>query len=74
MDGSDQQVTQQAKKFANRLHGRFGLPIALQDERLSTADAKSRLYESGGYSSLQKEQIDAMAAVIILESYFANSA
>ncbi len=27
-------ITPRAKKFANRLHGRFGLPVELHDERL----------------------------------------
>lgn len=70
MDGSEQEITQRAKKFANRLHGRFAIPIAHQDERLTTADAKARLFEFGGYKALSKEQIDAMSAVLIIESYF----
>lgn len=70
MDGSEQEVTDQARKFARRLHGRFGLPTHLQDERLTTTDAKARLFEFGGYQALKKEQIDAISAVIILESYF----
>ena len=44
MDGTEQPLTQRARKFANRLHGRFNLPIALQDERLTTTDAKARLF------------------------------
>ena len=42
MDGSEQEMTQRAKKFANRINGRFGVKIATQDERLTTADAKTR--------------------------------
>ena len=29
MDGTEQPLTQRARKFANRLHGRFNLPIAV---------------------------------------------
>ena len=31
MDGTEQELTLRAKKFANRLHGRFNLPVELQD-------------------------------------------
>jgi len=70
MDGSEQEMTQRAKKFANRINGRFGIKIATQDERLTTADAKARLFEMGGYKALTKGQVDAMSAVLIIESYF----
>ncbi len=70
MDGTNQQVTFQAKKFANRIHGMFGLPIHNQDERLTTADAKARLFDEGGYRALGKDNVDAVSAQIILESYF----
>ena len=41
MDGSEQEMTQRAKKFANRLHGRFKVAVETCDERLTTTDAKS---------------------------------
>ena len=47
MDGSEQRVTAQARRFANRLQGRAGLPVHLADERLSTREAWTRLVESG---------------------------
>ncbi|GLP97123.1 Holliday junction resolvase RuvX [Paraferrimonas sedimenticola] len=70
MDGTEQPFTARAKKFGNRLHGRFGLPVEFQDERLTTADAKERLFELGGFKKLQKGQIDSVSAVLILESFF----
>ncbi|MCJ8301802.1 Holliday junction resolvase RuvX [Shewanella sp.] len=72
MDGTEQEMTQRAKKFANRINGRFGVKIATQDERLTTADAKARLFEFGGFKALTKGQVDAMSAVLIIESYFEN--
>ncbi|RLV61487.1 Holliday junction resolvase RuvX [Parashewanella curva] len=72
MDGTEQPLTQRARKFANRLNGRFGIKTELQDERLTTTDAKARLYELGGYKKLAKNQIDAVSAVLIVESYFEN--
>ena len=45
MDGTEQPLTARARKFANRLHGRFGYQVQLQDERLSTVEAKSRILD-----------------------------
>ncbi|CAM4017059.1 MULTISPECIES: Holliday junction resolvase RuvX [Shewanella] len=72
MDGTEQEMTQRARKFANRISGRFGVKTATQDERLTTADAKARLFEMGGYKALSKGQVDSMSAVLIIESYFEN--
>ncbi|WP_114196215.1 Holliday junction resolvase RuvX [Edaphovirga cremea] len=70
MDGTEQPVTAQARKFANRLHGRFGVQIELHDERLSTVEARSHLFDRGGFKALDKGSVDAASAVIILESWF----
>ncbi|MBW8192667.1 Holliday junction resolvase RuvX [Neiella marina] len=72
MDGTEQELTKRAKKFGNRLHGRFGYPVAWQDERLTTVDAKARLFEFGGYKALTKGKVDSVSAVLIIESYFEN--
>lgn len=70
MDDSEQELTQKARKFANRLHGRFGLPTYLHDERLSSAEVKDYLYEIGGYKKLKQNPIDAYAAELILKGFF----
>jgi len=70
MDGSEQQLTLDARKFGNRLAGRFGKKVEFQDERLTTADAKERLFAQGGYRNLKKDNIDAQSAKLIIESYF----
>ncbi|WP_354624902.1 Holliday junction resolvase RuvX [Psychromonas sp. MME2] len=69
MDGTEQPITQRAKKFANRLNGRFGVNIALQDERLTTASAKEFIFSHGGYKALEKGKIDSVSAALILESW-----
>ncbi|MBN3082808.1 Holliday junction resolvase RuvX [Pectobacterium polaris] len=70
MDGTEQPLTARARKFANRLHGRFGVAIDLHDERLSTVEARADLFERGGFKALDKGSVDAASAVIILESWF----
>ncbi len=69
MDGTEQAITKRAVKFANRLTGRFGVKTELHDERLTTKDAKARLFEDGGYKALQKGAIDSASAMVILESW-----
>lgn len=70
MDGTEQPLTIRARKFAHRLNGRFGLPIKLHDERLSTIEARANLFARNGYRALTKSNIDSLSAVIILESWF----
>lgn len=70
MDGSEQELTQRAKKFANRLHGRFGISVELHDERLTTVEAKSEIFQRGGYKALTKGKVDSISACLILESWF----
>ncbi|CDL84010.1 Holliday junction resolvase RuvX [Xenorhabdus cabanillasii] len=70
MDGTEQLVTAQARKFANRLHGRFGVQVELHDERLTTVEARSNLFDHGGYRALDKGKVDSASAVVILESWF----
>jgi putative Holliday junction resolvase len=72
MDGSEQPLTEMARKFANRLHGRFGIAVHLQDERLTTVAAKESLFAHGGYKSLQKDKVDSAAAQLILEDYLSS--
>ncbi|RUO27900.1 Holliday junction resolvase RuvX [Aliidiomarina sedimenti] len=70
MDGSEQPITVRARKFANRLHGRFGVKVELQDERLTTVSAKELLFAEGGYRNLDKDSIDSASACLILQDYF----
>ncbi|HGF0768108.1 TPA: Holliday junction resolvase RuvX [Kluyvera georgiana] len=70
MDGTEQPLTARARNFANKIHGRFGVPITLHDERLSTVEARAGLFEHGGFRALNKGSVDSASAVVILESFF----
>ncbi len=72
MDGTEQFVTQAAKRFANRVYKRFQIPVVLQDERLTTVTAKDELFQLKGARALRKQTIDANAARVILEAWFAQ--
>ncbi|MFP1981156.1 Holliday junction resolvase RuvX [Lonsdalea quercina] len=70
MDGTEQPLTARARRFAQRLHGRFGVAVELHDERLSTVEARSGLFAQGGFRALDKGSVDSASAVVILESWF----
>ena len=70
MDGSEHDVSRRARRFANQLKGRFRLPVALVDERLTSFDADLRLREAGVKGRDRKGLDDAVAAQQILQDYF----
>ncbi|MGV6988439.1 Holliday junction resolvase RuvX [Testudinibacter sp. P80/BLE/0925] len=70
MDGTEQDITQRARKFSQRIHGRFGVQVELHDERLSTVEARAEIFARRGFKALEKGKIDSISACIILESWF----
>ena len=72
MDGTEQKLTHAAKKFADELQSKFNLPVFGMDERLSTKDARERLFATGGYKALQNGQVDSIAAQLILQNWLAE--
>jgi putative Holliday junction resolvase len=70
MDGTESELAKRARKFANRIHGRFGYPVALYDERLSTREAKQEARERGHRGSYRDNPVDSIAARLILESWW----
>ena len=73
-DGAEHDMTRRAKRFARALEGRFRLPVALADERLSSASAKTTLRESGRGGREHKREVHALAAQVILQSYLESVA
>lgn len=69
-DGTPHEMTRLATKFAERLHKRFNLPVAMADERLSSLDAEARLRETGRNAKSAKPLLDAVAAQLILQTWF----
>jgi putative Holliday junction resolvase len=73
MDDSESELSVRARKFANRLHGRFGIKVELLDERLSSFAAKGEVMERGGSRDYKHNPVDSIAARLILESWFARA-
>ncbi len=69
-DGTPHELTALCRRFANRLKGRFNLPVILVDERYTSAAASSALNELGIRGRKQKIVLDQYAAQQILQAYF----
>lgn len=69
-DGTPHEMTRLAQKFAERLKRRYHLPVAFADERLTSLDAEARLRETGRDSRAARPLLDAVAAQLILQTWF----
>lgn len=69
LDGSPNDMTPRVQAFADALRTRIGVPVILQDERLTSREAESRLALREKDWRARKRQIDAAAAAIILQDY-----
>ena len=72
MDGSESQFCLRARKFGKRLHGKYGVEVAMVDERLSTFTAKNQLQTKNQKYKHKKTLVDDIAAVLILETWLAD--
>jgi len=72
LDDSDQLATFAAKKFAKKLIHRFKIPVHGEDERFTTIEARSLLFDKGGFRSIKKAEIDSIAAVLITEQWLGS--
>lgn len=72
-DGTPHETTRLAQKFAERLRRRFHLPVAFADERLTSLDAEARLRETGRDGRAARPLLDAVAAQLILQTWFEST-
>ena len=73
MDGSEQEMTRAARRFANQLQGRYHLPVIDIDERLTSVEAAHIMRDKEHMARLGKQNNDAttdqIAAQLILTQY-----
>ncbi|NFV78846.1 Holliday junction resolvase RuvX [Magnetospirillum aberrantis] len=67
MDGTEGSRCQSTRAFARNLLGLRDLPLALWDERLSTAAVTRTLLEADASRARRAEVVDKMAAAYILQ-------
>jgi len=69
LDGSPTDQTAIVQTFANALKTQIDIPVILQDERLSSVEAESRLATRETDWRKRKAKLDAAAAAVILQDY-----
>ena len=70
LDGTPHDMTARCQRFANQLHGRYGLPVMECDERLTSAQAEAALADAGHTRWRDRKPVlDAVAAQIILQHF-----
>lgn len=69
LDGSPTHQTAIVETFARLLEAQIAVPVILQDERLSSHEAESRLAARESDWRKRKAKLDAMAAAVILQDY-----
>lgn len=67
LDGSDSESTRAARELAGQVEQRTNLPVELWDERLTTARALRAIRDQGGTTRGRKEDVDALAASVLLQ-------
>lgn len=75
LDGGDQPARDRARGFARELGRRYRLPVQQVDERQSSIEAAQRFAAgraAGARKRHQAAQLDALAAVVILERWLAE--
>jgi putative holliday junction resolvase len=74
LDGSPTSMTPRVEQFARQLRMKTSLPVTLQDERLSSREAESRLAVLDKDWRSRKARLDAAAAAVILQDYLDSRA
>ena len=74
MDGTENDMTRAARRFANQLNGRYNLPTELVDERLTSMEAEEIITEQRRTGRMKKKSskaaLDQVAAQLILQTWF----
>lgn len=72
IDGTEGIRCERTGEFGRALEQRFSLPVIYWDERLTTVEAYDIMKEAGIHRSSQKNYVDEVAAIVILQDYLEN--
>jgi putative holliday junction resolvase len=72
LSGREGPQAEATREYAGELAAAVGLPIEYYDERLSSSIAEQTLISQGTRREKRRQQIDAMAAAVILQGYLDN--
>ena len=68
-DGSESSMSSEARKMARKFALSLSIPIFLQDERVTSYEARKRLWDRGVRPEETKQFVDSEAATIILADF-----
>jgi putative Holliday junction resolvase len=68
-EGTEGSSAVAAREMAELVGRRTALPVELWDERMSTARALGAIREQGGSTRGRKEDVDALAAAVVLQHF-----
>ncbi len=72
MNGSKGERAREVEKFIEKLKQYVNIPIVMRDERLTSVEAKKIMISLGQKTGKNKEKIDRLAAVLLLETYLGS--
>lgn len=76
LDGSENPLKKRIDRFCNQLNGRYNLPVDQENEQFTSIEAAERLKlqrQSGRKKKVTKEEVDKVAASIILENWMLSN-
>ncbi len=68
-DGSESEMSLEARRLARNFSLSLDVPVFLQDERVTTYEARGRLWKLGLDEKQMRERLDGEAAAIILSDF-----
>lgn len=72
-DGRESAMSAEAWEMARKFNLSLSIPVFLQDERVTSYEAKARLWEQGVKRQETRQFVDSEAAVIILSDFLARA-
>lgn len=72
-DGSESEMSGEAREMARKFALSLDIPVFLQDERVTSYEAKSRLWAQGVSLKDSRRLVDSEAAAIILSDFLDRS-
>jgi len=71
-DGSESEMSREARRLARNFSLSLEIPVILQDERVTSYEAKGRLWKEGVSGKEFRQRVDNEAAAIILSDFIAR--
>lgn len=72
LDGTESPLTKAVQRFCNQINGRYNIPVDQENEQFTSLEAARRLKQlrqSGRKKKVSKDEVDKIAAAIILENW-----